>query len=57
LVFEGLFNRVRNGSDRHVEATTETPQPATTRPSIALALGGGAARGFAHIGVIRTLLK
>jgi NTE family protein len=57
LVFEGLFNRVRNGSDRHVEATTETPQPATTRPSIALALGGGAARGFAHIGVMRTLLK
>src|SRR6185437_2551110 len=27
------------------------------RPSIALALGGGAARGFAHIGVMRTLLK
>jgi NTE family protein len=26
-----------------------------TRPSIGLALGGGAARGFAHIGVIRTL--
>jgi NTE family protein len=25
------------------------------RPSIALALGGGAARGFAHIGVVRTL--
>ncbi|MGH6789897.1 MAG: patatin-like phospholipase family protein [Pseudolabrys sp.] len=57
MVFEGLFNRVRNGSDRHVEATTETPQPAATRPSIALALGGGAARGFAHIGVMRTLLK
>ena len=26
------------------------------RPTIGLALGGGAARGFAHIGVIRTLL-
>ncbi|MEJ0076205.1 MAG: patatin-like phospholipase family protein [Alphaproteobacteria bacterium] len=26
------------------------------RPTIALALGGGAARGFAHIGVIRTLI-
>jgi NTE family protein len=26
------------------------------RPTIALALGGGAARGFAHIGVIRTLV-
>jgi NTE family protein len=29
--------------------------PAKGRPSIGLALGGGAARGFAHIGVIRTL--
>ncbi len=28
-----------------------------TRPSIGLALGGGAARGFAHIGVLRTLVK
>lgn len=27
------------------------------RPTIALALGGGAARGFAHIGVIRTLIE
>ena len=26
------------------------------RPTIGLALGGGGARGFAHIGVIRTLL-
>jgi NTE family protein len=29
--------------------------PARGRPTIGLALGGGAARGFAHIGVIRTL--
>jgi len=54
LVFEGLFARARNG-DRAAEATTQA-QPATTRPTIGLALGGGAARGFAHIGVIRTLL-
>lgn len=27
-----------------------------SRPSIGLALGGGAARGFAHIGVVRTLV-
>ena len=33
------------------------PQPAVTRPTIGLALGGGAARGFAHIGVMRTLLE
>ena len=26
------------------------------RPTIALALGGGAARGFAHIGIVRTLV-
>jgi NTE family protein len=53
LVFEGLFARARNG-DRAAEATTQ-PQPASTRPTIGLALGGGAARGFAHIGVMRTL--
>ena len=53
MVFEGLFTRVRNG-DRAAEATTQVP-PAVTRPVIGLALGGGAARGFAHIGVMRTL--
>jgi len=30
--------------------------PAAQRPTIGLALGGGPARGFAHIGVIRTLI-
>ncbi|KQW22529.1 phospholipase [Afipia sp. Root123D2] len=30
--------------------------PITQRPKIGLALGGGAARGFAHIGILRTLL-
>ena len=56
MVFEGLFTRARSG-DRSVEATTETVQPVARPPSIALALGGGAARGFAHIGVMRTLTK
>ena len=37
--------------DAHAGAET-APQ----RPSIGLVLGGGAARGFAHIGVIKTLL-
>jgi NTE family protein len=55
LVFEGFFSRVRNG-DRSAEATTEQLQPAATKPTIGLALGGGAARGFAHIGVMRTLI-
>ncbi len=54
MVFEGLLARVRNG-DRAAEATTQS-QPAPTRPTIGLALGGGAARGFAHIGVLRTLV-
>jgi NTE family protein len=39
-------------ADAHAGAETTAPQ----RPSIGLVLGGGAARGFAHIGVIRTLL-
>lgn len=30
---------------------------ATRRPVVGLALGGGAARGFAHIGVLRTLIS
>ena len=28
----------------------------TRRPVIGIALGGGAARGFAHIGIMRTLI-
>ncbi len=53
-MFEGLFSRNRN-SDREVSANTEAAP--RTKPTIGLALGGGAARGFAHIGVMRTLLK
>jgi NTE family protein len=52
-VFEGLFSKNRN-SAREVNASTETAP--RTKPTIGLALGGGAARGFAHIGVMRTLL-
>ena len=56
MVFEGLFTRARNG-DRSAEATTAAEvKPAAARPTIGLALGGGAARGFAHIGVMRTLV-
>lgn len=35
--------------------TVVTPAVPKPRPKIALALGGGAARGFAHIGVIKAL--
>ena len=34
---------------------TTQPKPAPKPPRIGLALGGGAARGFAHIGVIQVL--
>jgi NTE family protein len=37
--------------------TDDVRRPASQRPSIGLVLGGGAARGFAHIGVIKTLLS
>jgi NTE family protein len=39
-----------------VEADVDIPQPRPSRPTIGIALSGGAARGFAHIGVLRTLL-
>ncbi len=56
MVFEGLFARGRNGNgNRLTEATNAHAKPAANRPSIGLVLGGGAARGFAHIGVMRTL--
>jgi NTE family protein len=45
----------RNGNDdRAADASSET-KPTLPRPKIGLALGGGAARGFAHIGVLRAL--
>jgi NTE family protein len=36
-------------------AVAPTPQPVARKVRIGLALGGGAARGFAHIGVIKAL--
>ena len=54
MVFEGLLRWQRN-EDRAAEATPG-PAPAVERPTIGLALGGGAARGFAHLGVLHTLI-
>jgi NTE family protein len=53
VVFEGLFARARHADD----TAAADPQAAETltRPTIGLALGGGAARGFAHIGVMHAL--
>jgi NTE family protein len=53
--FESVLQYFRGLSgDRAVD--TDDAAPAPDRPTIGLALGGGAARGFAHIGVIRTLV-
>ena len=49
-----LLRRNGNDDDRSADAS-EQPKPAAPRPKIGLALGGGAARGFAHIGVLRVL--
>ena len=54
MVFEGQ-GRGRNG-DRGATATADASERTFVRPTIGLALGGGGARGFAHIGVLRTLL-
>jgi NTE family protein len=53
-VLQALLRRVQNG-DRAAEAAPGA-KPAPPKPSVGLALGGGAARGFAHIGIIRTLI-
>ncbi len=53
-MLQSLLGLSRNG-DRATEASTD-PKTQPPRPSIGLALGGGAARGFAHIGVLRTLM-
>jgi NTE family protein len=54
-VFDFLLGRDKNG-DRAATAGEETAPPVRARPTIGLALGGGAARGFAHIGFIQALL-
>jgi NTE family protein len=56
-VLDTLFRRPR--TEDHLttdDVTTASADPGHGRPSVALVLGSGAARGFAHIGVIRTLL-
>ena len=54
MVFEGLFGRQRS-LEADADASEQNPTP--RRPVIGLALGGGAARGFAHIGILRVLLE
>ncbi len=51
MLLENLIGFGQNRSNRD-----KMDLPVTRRPRIGLALGGGAARGFAHIGILRTLL-
>jgi NTE family protein len=53
-VFHFLRRNGQNGDQ--ALGTVDVVAPTSQRPTIGLALGGGAARGFAHIGVIRTLI-
>lgn len=51
-MLENLIGRGQNGSN----GRDKVGLGSTRRPVIGLALGGGAARGFAHIGIVRTLI-
>ena len=47
---------VFKGIGQAIGSNDKDAAPAPRRPKIGLALGGGAARGFAHIGILRTLI-
>ena len=51
-MLDSWMGRGQKGSDAHEKVGLGIVR----RPVIGLALGGGAARGFAHIGIIRTLV-
>ena len=51
-MLESLIGRTPNSTN----GRTKVGLGPTRRPTIGLALGGGAARGFAHIGILRTLI-
>jgi NTE family protein len=46
----------RDGPPADSEAPVDRQEPLAEAPRIGLALGGGAARGWAHIGILRTLV-
>lgn len=50
-----FLRRNGNGNDEDRAADASSERKASPRPKVGLALGGGAARGFAHIGVLRVL--
>src|SRR5436309_3249250 len=50
------MGRGQKGSDAQEKAQDKVGLGSIRRPVIGLALGGGAARGFAHIGIVRALI-
>jgi len=57
LDWASRFARYDGGDIEPGGSTPAAPVPAPARSGIALALGGGAARGWAHIGVLRALTE
>ena len=53
-MLQAMIRRAVNG-DRAAEANAEKTAP--PKPSVGLALGGGIARGFVHIGILQVLAK
>ena len=51
-MLDNLIGRGQNGSN----GSSKVGLDSVRRPVIGLALGGGAARGFAHIGIVRALI-
>src|SRR6201986_131002 len=51
-----LFSVLDNWMGRGQSVVENSDKAGGRRPVIGLALGGGAARGFAHIGIVRTLI-
>jgi NTE family protein len=55
-MFLNVFNR-KSPEQPNENIPVDRQEPRASHPKIGLALGGGAARGWAHIGVLRTLAK
>lgn len=55
LTFTGILALALAGCDKTTQTPPVTTQLKAREPVIALALGGGGAKGFAHIGVIKVL--
>jgi NTE family protein len=57
IVFDAFFNRAKSEVQVTTSDLATTPvESERGRPSIGLVLGSGAARGFAHIGVLQVLI-